>query len=93
MVIGISEHSLLLGSLTVYLVPLVAMIGFGILGEYLGGLVAASTANSSELMSILFVFLGLIFSFIWLKGITKKKINKDKFQPVLLRLSGDFNFV
>jgi sigma-E factor negative regulatory protein RseC len=92
-VIGISEHSLVRGSLTVYMVPLLAMIGFGLMGDYLGRQLATSAVNGSEFISILSVLTGLVCSFLWLKGFAKKKIDDDKYQSVLLRRLRDMNYV
>lgn len=77
-IVGIAERSLLRGSLAVYAVPLLAMLGAALGGELLlpgwgeAGVVGAGA-------------LGLGAGFVWLRGFAAR-IGKDpRYQPVILR--------
>lgn len=91
-VVGLPEDVLLRGSVMVYLVPLVMMIVFALLGE---GVAEKFALASSEPLSIVFAIIGLLLSAVWIRRYTGK-INRDKrYQPVILRrfnrVQGGFN--
>ncbi len=80
-VLGISESALVRGSLAVYLVPLLALLGGGLFGE----LMAAQLAISSESMSILFALAGLGVSLLWLRRFNRHAASDSSYSAVILR--------
>jgi len=81
-VIGISEQMLVRGSVAVYMVPLLAMIG--------GGLLAQSLAPQLELagndmVSVVGGLMGLALGFSWLRWRTRRWANTAEFHAVVLR--------
>lgn len=80
-VIGIRENALLLGSLAVYMLPLVSMLLAGFLGEVL----AVNAGIEGDWPGITAGLTGLFLGFVWLRKFSKK-ISADKdYQPVVLR--------
>jgi sigma-E factor negative regulatory protein RseC len=80
-VLGIPESTLLLGSLMVYLVPLLALLAGGLLGEAL----AAQLALAQEGTSILFALVALAGSFLWLRRFNRRAAADERFTAVILR--------
>jgi sigma-E factor negative regulatory protein RseC len=80
-VLGIPESALLLGSLVVYLVPLLALLAGGLVGEAL----AAQLALAQEAASILFALVALGGSFLWLRRFNRRAAADDRFTAVILR--------
>ena len=80
-VLGISESALIKGSLAVYLVPLLALLGGGLFGEVM----AAQLSLSEEGTSIAFALISLALSLIWLRRFNRRVANDERFNAVLLR--------
>lgn len=80
-VLGIEERALLLGSLMVYILPLIAMLGGGLLGEVL----APQWGLEAEGPSLLFGALGLVGGFLWLRAYNRRCADDPKFTAVILR--------
>jgi sigma-E factor negative regulatory protein RseC len=80
-VLGISESALLKGSLAVYLVPLLALLAGGLLGEVM----APQLALPKEGMSIFFALIALACSFLWLRHFNRRAANDVRFNAVILR--------
>lgn len=80
-VLGIEEKALLLGSLMVYILPLLAMLGGGLLGEVL----APQWGMEAEGPSLLFGALGLLGGFLWLRGYNRRCGDDPRFTAVILR--------
>lgn len=81
-VIGLQEGALVQGSVAVYLVPLLAMLGFALLGEALAG---QWHAGSGEGLSAVFGIFGLFVGGVWLRGFTRRIARDRRYQPVVLR--------
>lgn len=80
-VIGIRENALLLGSLAVYMIPLVAMLLAGFLGEILGD----NAGIEADWPGVMAGLTGLFLGFIWLRKFSKKISTDKDYQPVVLR--------
>lgn len=80
-VLGISESALIKGSLAVYLVPLCALLAGGLFGE----LMAAQMQWGEEGATILFAFIGLGLSLLWLQRFNRRAANDETFSAVILR--------
>lgn len=76
--IGIDESALVRGSLAVYLVPLLSLFLFGVLGQALG---RQLLMESSEGLSIVFSLLGLLLGFLWARRYAR---GDRRYQPVIL---------
>jgi sigma-E factor negative regulatory protein RseC len=74
--IGIEENALVKGSLAVYLVPLLLMVGGALAGEII---------TQTEGLTILFSMLGLLGGLAWLRTFTRSIRTDTRFQPVVLR--------
>lgn len=81
-VIGIQEQALLRGSFTLYILPLLALFGFGLLGSVLAKQFSLSQADA---FSALFGLLGLAIGFLGVKWYSHAIRADARFQPVLLR--------
>ncbi|MDH5801031.1 MAG: SoxR reducing system RseC family protein [Gammaproteobacteria bacterium] len=62
-VIGLEEQALIKGSVAVYIVPLLVMFGFGLLGEVL----QQQLLLQSELVTVILALLGLGLGAVWLR--------------------------
>lgn len=80
-VLGIHEQALLKGSLAVYIVPLLAMLGGALLGEGL----APQWGGDPESMSLLFGLFGLAAGFFWLRLYNRRLSRDERFMAVILR--------
>ncbi len=80
-VLGITESALIRGSLAVYLVPLLALMGGGLFGE----LMAPQLALPGEGMTIFFALLALAVSLLWLRRFNRRIANDENFNAVILR--------
>lgn len=80
-VLGIAESALIKGSLAVYMVPLLALLAGGLLGEVM----APQLALPKEGMSILFALMALALSFLWLRRFNRRAANDTRFNAVILR--------
>lgn len=83
-VLGLSESALIRGSLAVYMVPLVALLGGGLLGEVLG----RQMGWPGELGAITLAVLSLIGALLWLRGFSRRAGVGERYQAVILRRAG-----
>ena len=81
-VIGIRERALVRGSLVVYAVPLVGLLGGAAVGRDLAGRLLVSDV---ELFSIGAGVLGLVAGLMWVRRFSRRIANDADFQPVILR--------
>ncbi|OGT20227.1 MAG: hypothetical protein A2V90_03625 [Gammaproteobacteria bacterium RBG_16_57_12] len=80
-VIGIQEQALVRGSLMVYMVPLLAMLAAAMLGEQF----AAARQTDSELTVTISGLAGLLLGYLWLRHITVRIGQDERYQAVILR--------
>jgi len=80
-VIGIRENALLLGSLAIYMIPLLTMLLTGFLGERL----AMNAGITADWPGILAGITGLILGFVWVKKFSNRISTDSDYQPVVLR--------
>jgi sigma-E factor negative regulatory protein RseC len=81
-VIGIQEQALVRGSMAVYLLPLLSLFLFGLLGQTLAGQLGVANAEG---LTILCSILGLAVGFAWVRFFSKAVTGDSRYQPVLLR--------
>lgn len=81
-VLGIEEQILLKGSMAVYIVPLLAMLAGGLVGEAL----APQWGSDVEGLSALLGIFGLAAGFLWLNRYTRRHASDKRFMPTILRL-------
>lgn len=81
--IGIEENALVKGSLLLYALPLVFLIGFGLLGEIISIQVKLS---NTDVLTVIFAVLGFSIGFIWLKHILSPNRLDQRYQPKILRI-------
>ena len=80
--VGLHENALLLGSFVIYLLPLLGLIIFSLLGNWL----SQSYFNSdSELFVISFALIGFIVAMLFVKRFNNRAKSDDRFQPILLK--------
>jgi len=84
-VIGMNEAALVRGSLAVYLVPILALLGGGGLGQMLAGRLSIVSAEAAASW---LGFAGLLGGLLWVRGFGRRILNDTRFQPVLLRRIG-----
>lgn len=82
-VLGLPEHALIRGSLAVYAVPLLLMIGFAVFGDFLGHQIEFLDVDT---VSVLFASIGMIIGVIWLRGFTRVIQDDEQYQPTVLRI-------
>jgi sigma-E factor negative regulatory protein RseC len=80
-VVGLAEEAMLKGSVLVYLLPLLAMIGFALLAD---SLIAADTA-SRELMVLIAAVAGFSLMLVISRLLLSTGSNSSKLTPVVLR--------
>lgn len=81
-VIGVEETALVNSSMMVYLLPIVTIIVFALIGETFA---KQLLSISNDLSSILGALLGLVLSVVFLRWYNHRSIGKNGGQPVLLR--------
>lgn len=81
-IIGLQEGVFLKGSVAVYMMPLVLMFVFGMLGETLSQQLLLTNSN---VVSIVFAAIGILFGGIWLRRYNRAIQNDKRYQPVILR--------
>lgn len=81
-VIGLEEHALVQGSLAVYAVPVIFLLGFALLGELIG---ARLDMTTTEMLNIVFGLGGLTLGFVWVRGYAARISKDPRYQPVILR--------
>lgn len=80
--IGINESALLSGSMLVYLLPIVSLLVFALLGELL---TRQLLIENGDLLPIIFGVLGLGLSMWWVRHKTTNMVTADQYQAVILR--------
>ena len=83
-VIGLQEHALLRGSMTVYGVPLMLMMLGALLADYAG---RQWFGHSSDLMDITFGIAGFLAGLAWLRGYSTRIAHDPRYQAVVMRVS------
>lgn len=81
--VGIEEDSLVRGSLLIYALPLILLIGFGLLGEVVASQLAVA---NSDALTVLFAVGGLMLGFVWLKLVSGSIRGNARYQPKLLKI-------
>lgn len=84
-VFGLPERALLEASFVAYLVPLLAMMGGAMLGDYLAGLRAPAYAQG---ISVLSGFGALAVALVWLRRFGRTKELDHSYRPRILRRVG-----
>ena len=80
--VGLHENALLLGSFVIYLLPLLVMFAFAVLGD----LLMAHLFNvESELLVICFALTGFVMAMGFVKKFNIKIKNDARFKPVALK--------
>lgn len=87
--IGIQENALVRGSLAMYAMPLVLMLGAALVGHGLG----QTFGRDPEGMSMLFGLLGLGAGFLWLRRFSRRVSDDPRYQPVILRRLSQFQIM
>lgn len=80
-VVGIAEDALLTGSMMMYVVPIIAMMLFASLSDY----VLPATADSRDLSIAAIAILGFFIGASVSKHYFQQHSNKERFTPVVLR--------
>lgn len=83
-VIGLQEHALLRGSMTVYGAPLLLMMLGALLADYAG---RHGWGHSSDLVDIVFAVAGFLAGLAWLRHYGARIARDPRYQPVVLRVS------
>lgn len=81
-VIGVRERALVRGSLVVYAVPLVGLLGGAAVGQDLAGRLLVSNV---DFVSIGAGLLGLVAGLAWVWRFTRRIADDTDYQPVILR--------
>lgn len=81
-VIGISESSLVRGSLAVYMAPLAGLLAGAVAGRYIG---MELLPGYAELASIVGAVTGLLAGLAWLRFFSQASERDERYQPVILR--------
>lgn len=84
-VIGIDERALVRGSFAAYMMPVLFMLGFAVMGEFIGG---KWFAVESELPTLLSGIAGLCTGLLWLRRYTRRIIDDGRYHPVILQKTG-----
>ena len=85
-IVGIEEQALLTSSMTVYGIPLVAMLAGALLA---GGFFAASHADRNAVIGAV---IGLVFGLLWVKAYTAGRGLDARYRPIILR-AGDSSMI
>lgn len=85
-IVGIEEQALLTSSMTVYGIPLVAMLAGALLA---GGLFAAGHADRNAVIGAV---IGLVSGLLWVKAYTAGRGLDARYRPVILR-AGDSSMI
>ncbi|MGD2052544.1 MAG: SoxR reducing system RseC family protein [Gammaproteobacteria bacterium] len=80
-VVGLAEEAMLKGSVLVYLLPLLAMIGFALLAESL----IAAEAGARDLMVLVSAIVGFALTLAIARRLLASSSNRSKLTPVVLR--------
>ncbi|WP_455216931.1 SoxR reducing system RseC family protein, partial [Kaarinaea lacus] len=80
-VVGIDEQALIRGSLVIYLLPLIFLFLFGLLGETLS---VQLNSGNADVMVIIFGMLGLFSGFYLVRRFSHGIRRDTRYHPVLL---------
>ncbi|HEY9198949.1 MAG TPA: SoxR reducing system RseC family protein [Gammaproteobacteria bacterium] len=80
-IVGIDEAALIRGSLAVYAMPLMTLLGGGIVGA----LLSERLQVTGEALTLGLGLAGLVGGLLWLKGFTRRIRDDSRYQPVVLR--------
>ncbi len=80
-VVGLAEEAMLKGSVLVYLLPLLAMIGFALLAESL----ISAEAGSRDLMVLVAAIVGFALTLAFARRLLASSSNRRRLTPVVLR--------
>lgn len=80
--IGINESALLIGSFLVYLLPILSLLAFALLGELMA---RQLLIENRDLISILFGIFGLGLAMWWVRRKTTNLEHANRYQAVILR--------
>lgn len=80
-VVGLDESAYLKGSFAIYLVPLILMFVFGLLGETLAKQLVLTVDNS---VAVLFAITGFAVGVAWLRKFNKSISDDKHYQPVIM---------
>ncbi len=81
-IVGVSEGALVQGSLAVYIVPLLGLFLFALLGQ---ALASQLEFESTESLSIVFGLIGLALGAFWVRRFSVKISQDPRYQPVIVR--------
>ena len=81
-VIGIDERALVRGSFAAYMMPILFMLGFAMLGE---SFFAEWLAIKSDVVSLSFGIAGLIVGLLWLSRYNLRVGHDSRYHPVILQ--------
>ncbi len=81
-VVGLNEGALVRGSIVVYILPLLCLFLFALLGQFLA---AQLKFDSTQLASIFFGGIGLALGMLWVRRFSMKISQNPRYQPVILR--------
>jgi sigma-E factor negative regulatory protein RseC len=84
-VVGLNEASLLRGAFMTYLMPLLFLFVFALIGQFVNSLFAT---QNSEVIIILFAAFGFYLGLKKLKIFSNSISNDENFQPVIIKKSG-----
>jgi len=83
-IVGVEESAMLRGSFLVYMLPLLMLILFALLGEEIA---RQLLIGHVELVSISFALLGLFVALWWVRRHTSNNAGQNRYQAVILRRS------
>lgn len=89
-VVGVQEQALIRGSLAIYILPLLSLFLFGLLGD---GVASQLHFSNPDIIAILFGLLGLAAGFFWVKRFSVRISHDSRYQPVLLRRLMQSNYL
>lgn len=84
-IVGIEEQALLTSSMTVYGIPLVAMLAGALIA---GALFAGEASGHADRNAVIGAVIGLVFGLLWVKAHTAGRSLDARYRPVILR-AGD----
>ena len=86
-VIGIEEQALVRGSFAAYMMPILFMLGFAMLGDAVN---SAWLAVNSDFASVCSGMLGLLAGLTWLKHHSRRIRHDNRYQPLILHKAADY---